>query len=444
MVLAKEVFAVKSLSMHRLYAKTFSLFASLKLTLVILITMGAALFTGMFWDQTQSLETHLQGIKTPWLRQLFLFLEVNDVFHSWWFGILVLLLALNLIACSIARLPKIWIDARNPNKNLDTQKLPLKKTLLTPTVTFPIFSPQEESWFENKTQYVFYQKQRYARCGVYVIHTALLFIMFGSIIATQTGVDGMMLIPEGGYEHLVQAKGPGGSLYSHDLGFAVSCTDFRLKTYTDGSPMAYESDLAIFDQKDLSTPIITKTIRVNDPLEYRGYTFYQASYQALQGERKVNLKIGPHGGPLSLHQLKPGESFKDITPVQIYEDYSGLGSAVQIKQGDTHFVVFRKYPDFDAQVRRGDTDVVYLGFDEPYATGISVGKVPCVSLVFGGFVIMFFGLYMAFCMNQRRYFAKIISLDSAGFEITLAGTSHRYPQAFEQEFQKIVSQHTTL
>ncbi|MEI6806935.1 MAG: cytochrome c biogenesis protein ResB, partial [Myxococcaceae bacterium] len=420
--------------MHRLYAKTFQLFASLKLTLVIMIGMAMALFTGMFWDQTQTLEKHLEAVQSPIARKLFLFLELNDVFHSWWFGILVLLLALNLIACSIARLPKIWIDCRNPVKKLDLKKLPLKVILQVSSVKTPIFGPKEETWVENNTLYVFFEKQKYARCGVYVIHTALLFMMFGSIIATQAGVDGMMLIPEGRYEHLVSAKGPGGSLYSHELGFAVSCVDFRLKTYTDGSPMAYESDLAIFDKNDLSKPIITKTIKVNDPLEYQGYTFYQASYQALQGEKRLNLKIGPHGGVLKNYQVKPGEKIGDITPTEVYEDYAGLGSAVAIKQGDTEFVVFRKYPDFDSQVRRGDLDIIYQGFDEPYATGISVGKVPCVSFVFAGFVIMFVGLFMAFCMNQRRYYAKITPLENGKFELVLGGISNRYPQAFEQEF----------
>ncbi|MEI6790152.1 MAG: cytochrome c biogenesis protein ResB [Myxococcaceae bacterium] len=428
--------------MHRLYAKTFSLFASLKLTLVIMIGLGTALFTGMFWDQTQTLEKHLENISSPFARKLFLFLELGDVFHSWWFGILVLLLALNLIACSIARLPKIWIDARNPVKKLD--KALFKAILHISEIKLPIFNLKEETWLENKTRYVFFEKQKYARCGVYIIHTALLCIMFGSIIATQAGVDGMMLIPEGGFEHLVSAKGPGNTLYSHDLGFAVSCTDFRLKTYTDGSPMAYESDLAIFDKNNLKTPIITKTIRVNDPLEYQGYTFYQASYQALDGEKRVNLKIGPHGGDLKHYLVKPGEKIGEITPTEIYEDYGGFGSAVQIKQGDTHFVVFRKHPDFDSQVRRGNLDIIFQGFDEPYATGISVGKVPCVSLVFFGFVIMFIGLYMAFCMNQRRYYAKITPQDDGSFELTLTGVSNRYPQAFEQEFNQIVSQHSTL
>ena len=208
--------------------------------------------------------------------------------------------------------------------------------------------------------------------------------------------------------------------------------------------MAYESDLAIFDKNNFSTPVITKTIRVNDPLEYKGYTFYQASYQALEGDKRLNLKIGPHGGPLKNYQVKPGEKIGELIPTEAYEDYAGLGSAVLIKQGETEFVVFRKYPEFDSQVRRGNLDIVYAGFDEPYATGISVGKVPCISFVFSGFVLMFFGLFMAFGMNQRRYYAKITPLEDGRFELVLAGISNRYPQAFEQEFQKIVSQHQPI
>ena len=407
-----------------------------------MVGIGFALFTGMFWDQTQPLEKHFESIQSPALRKAFLLFELGDVFHSWWFGILVLLLALNLIACSIARLPKIWIDARNPPKKLG--KTPFQVTLYRSPIRLPVFNAREETWVEHKTRYVFFEKHKYARCGVYIIHTALLCIMFGSIVATQAGIDGMMLIPEGGFEHLVSAKGPNHILYSHDLGFAISCTDFRLKTYTDGSPMAYESDLAIFDKNNLNTPIVTKTIRVNDPLEYKNYTFYQASYQALEGEKRIHLKIGPHGGNLKHYSVKPGEKIGEIRPTEFYEDYAGLGSAIKIQQGDTHFVVFRKYPEFDSQVRRGNLDIIYQGFDETYATGISVAKVPCLSFVFVGFLMMFIGLYMAFCMNQRRYYAQITPLENGSFECVLGGVCNRYPQAFEQEFKQIVNQYASL
>ncbi|MBH1988820.1 MAG: cytochrome c biogenesis protein ResB [Myxococcaceae bacterium] len=430
--------------MHRVYGTMFRVFASLRLTVAVLSGIGFALFFGMFWDQTLTLSQHLESIQRPWLRKAFLLFEISDVFHSWWFGILVLLLALNLIACSIARLPKIWIDARFPNKYLQKNKLSQQKSISVQILPKIIFHKNEESWVENGIQHVFFQKQAYSRCGVYLIHTALLFIMFGSVVATQAGIDGTMLISEGGFEHLVQARGPGGALFTHDLEFVVSCTDFRLKTYADGSPMEYESDLAIYKKEDLSKPILAKTIRVNDPLEYQGYTFYQASYQALQGEKRVHVKIGPHGGPLNTYQLKLGESAQGIEAKEIFEDYAGLGGALQVRYEDSEFVVFRKYPEFDSWVRRGDLDVVYLGFDSPYATGISVGKVPGISVVFLGFVLLFIGLGMAFCMNQRRYFAQIKARPDETFELTLAGVSYRYPEAFEKEFNHFVDQHRSV
>ncbi len=428
--------------MRRLYNLTFSLFASLKLTVLILSGLAAGLFVGMFWDQTKTPQEHLEKLTNPWVQKLFMFLELGDVFHSWWFGMLVLLLALNLIACSIARLPKLWIDARNPPKKHVGKYM---STLLVKRIPAHIFSQKEECWSEGNSSYVFLQKHAYSRCGVYIIHTALLFIMFGSIFATQTGIDGIIAIPEGEARQLVTAKGPGGKSYSHRLGFLIKCDDFRLKTYTDGSPMEYESDLSIYAPDNLNTPIVSKTIRVNDPLEYQGYTFYQASYQALDGEKKANLRIGPHGGklePLTLALSHKGRG--DITVTEFYEDYAGLGSAVQVQQGDTQFVVFRKYPDFDSKVRRGDFDIVFTGFDEPYATGVSVGKVPGLNVVFFGFILMFVGFYVCFGMNQRRYYAKITRLSDNDFELSLAGKSYRYPQAFEKEFDQIVNQHRSL
>jgi cytochrome c biogenesis protein len=306
----------------------------------------------------------------------------------------------------------------------------------------------------------FRQKHKYARCGVYMVHIALLMIMFGSIATTQSGIDGMMVITEGEGERFVQLKGPRGLTMRHALDFDVACTDFRLKTFVDGTPMAFESDLAILDkQKNI---LAMQTVRVNEPLQYAGYTFYQASYQPMEGEQLVRVAIAPHNGVHRLHTVAIGTRIEmpdktSFVPIEIVEDYAGLGAALKVQQNHpdrstTEFVVFRQYPEFDQFVRRGDWDVFFQGFDQTYATGISVGRVPAISVVFAGFVVMFIGLWMAFCLNYRRYYAKIChssegwnpetidpSLrwgDKSVCTLTFAGASHRYHDKFREEFEK--------
>ena len=443
-------------SFQSFYDSTWRFFCSLRLTVVTLFVLLAGCLVGMFHDQTWTYEEHRNvWAQAAWKLHVYTFLELNDVFHSWWFGVFVLVLALNLIACSIERLPKIWIDVHNPQLRLPDPRfhamkhhvhvqLPTREAGLRLLRQYfghgPLGAPYVPADAPNS--YFFRERQRYGRVGVYVIHIALLMIMFGSILTTEFGIDGMMMIPEGGGRNFVQSRGPGGLTASHDLGFQVHCTDFRLKTFTDGAPLDFESDLVVTEFGS-QVPVFQKTIEVNDPLEYKGYTFYQASYSPRSGEQLVKLSLGPHGGERLTHcpWAKPRWPMEPSSPRGGDGEYGGLGPAVRIQKvspdgSATHFNVFRFYPNFDPQVRRGQYDVLCLGFDRLYATGISVGRVPFLPVVLVGFLIMFIGMYMAFFMNHRRYWGRLKQLENGSWEVALVGTAKRHPYQFEDEFKK--------
>lgn len=436
--------------------RQWALFCSLKLTLVVLILLLFSLFVGMFWDQTKTLDMHLASLEpgSVW-ETVFVSLELYDVFHSWWFSVLVLLLALNLIACSVERLPRIWIEIRNPERHLTAAlyaRLPHKQAVLLPSLE------QCQKWVQKAwgvqlkqhadgNWYVFYEKHPYARCGVYVIHTALLLMMFGSIVATNWGVDGLMMIEEGEKSRIVRARGPGGMPYFYDLGFDVRCRDFRFKSFVDGSPLAFESDLVIEDPRAGTQRIPAQTVRVNQPLHYNGYTFYQSSYQMLEGQEIVHLGLAWHGESPKSYRTLMGSAVRlgpqtVVTPLLAVEDYGGLGPALKVEEihkGKSNtFFVFRSYPDFDFKVRRGPVDVFYRGMDGRYATGISVGYVPGISAVFFGFVLMVIGLWMAFAMSHRLYYARAAKRED-GYEFWVAGISKRHRHAFLEEFNELAS-----
>ena len=58
------------------------------------------------------------------------------------------------------------------------------------------------------------------------------------------------------------------------LPFIILLEDFRVEHYPSGQPKSFESDLVIQDGEQR----MAKTIAVNHPLNYRGYTIYQASF----------------------------------------------------------------------------------------------------------------------------------------------------------------------
>jgi cytochrome c biogenesis protein len=434
-----------------LYAAVFKFFCSLKLTAFVLVSLVLASVAGMFWDQTLTLGEHLAKTKaSPLMNWALVFFELDDVFHSWWYSILVLLLALNLIACSIERLPKIWIDIHKPWEPLDDPNLlgfKLKKTLtLKSSDVFKLLTAAvgQRPKFKkiDDVQYYFYERNKYGRLGVYIIHIALLLIMYGATVSTLLSVDGVMSIPETNSSRFVQLRGPGGLSYSHDLGFRVHCSDFRLRTFVDGSPLAFESDLQIFED-GIEKPILEKTIRVNDPLEYKGYTFYQASYQPMDSERRVELRLAEHGseGESYVVPLRTRLSVANqiLSPEEVIDDFGGLGPALKmaIYDGDlpkTSFYVFRNYPSFDSEVRRGVADVSFQGIDQTFQTGLSVRKSPGLSVVFLGFFLLFLGIIVAFCFNHIRTYVRVLPAIDGKQEVTIAMWSRRHHQAVEKKF----------
>ncbi len=105
-----------------------------------------------------------------------------------------------------------------------------------------------------------------------------------------------------------------------------------------------------------------------------------------------------------------------MTVEKIYDDFAGLGQAVRVAKETpgttpTYFHIFRRHKDYD-RVVRGDTFAVsFIDADQLYATGLSVGKVPGISIIFSGFLLCTFGLFIS--VSSPRQFATMLALIAA-------------------------------
>lgn len=433
--------------------KAWRWFISLKLTFVLLVLIATGAILGMSFDQTKTFDEFLASHAEGFKGQLLSFFELYDAFHSWWFSLAILLLALNLIACSIERLPRIYFDYQKPRPYLtNRRRLGLNLVERVEASSYeqakamvaqfmPVALKRAELAIGD---FYFADKCSYARFGVYVVHIALLIIMFSAIYATQHGVDGHILIEEGSKERQVLARGPSGVMYDYDLGFYVGCDDFRLRTFIDNSPMEYESDVYI---EDGGQRVVAKTVRVNEPLSYKGFTFYQSTFQPRVSAREVTLEI-TEGGTRDKVRLKLMQPFvlasKDSIVVQkIYEDFAGLGQALRISKKnqagvETYFHIFRRHPDFDAQVRSDVFSVKFIDADQHYATGLSVGYVPGISFIFAGFLLFLLGLILCFFLIPIRYFAHI-QHEHDGCAVWFAAQGFRHHQMVKDDFYQRLS-----
>ncbi|HXW60663.1 MAG TPA: cytochrome c biogenesis protein ResB [Myxococcota bacterium] len=437
---------------NRLFDALWHFFISLKLTFVLLVILGIGAFLGMSYDQTLNFEEFLAKAQDKELFSLFTFFELNDAFHSWWWSLAILLLSANLIACSIERLPRLYFEAVRPRPYLTDRRLlglSLKKQRYVAHLSeaeelVRKFMPKTISIARTIEGIRYFYKERMllGRFGVYIVHIALLIVMYSSIYTTQYGVDAHVLVEEGKKTRFINAKGSGGVPYTHDLGFYIGCDDFRLRTFVDNSPMEFESDLFISTEKN--EKVLKKTVRVNEPLSYAGFTFYQSSFRPIISERAVTLLINIDGQKTS-HNVHLNSEIvlptKDILiPDKLYDDFAGLGQALRIvkKSPDhkaTFFHIFRQHPDFDRTVRADNFDVTLLESDQRYATGLSIGYVPGISIIFSGFLLLLCGLFMCFFMTPTRYFARITK-EQEGYLVVVAAQGFRHPHQVRDQFEK--------
>ena len=159
------------------------------------------------------------------------------------------------------------------------------------SIDLDISAPEARSWIADQLNkkgwkfsrketesdtLLFAQKGAWTRTGVYIVHASILVIFLGAIIGSLGGFKGSVVIPETMKKNRIFLFGSGKPI---DLAFEVRCNSFTIEFYPNGMPKEYTSSLTILEN---DREILTKEIEVNDPLSYKGITFYQSSYEAYQ------------------------------------------------------------------------------------------------------------------------------------------------------------------
>jgi hypothetical protein len=91
---------------RNLLGRAFDLLASVKVAIPLLVLIAAASIAGSFIPQGRNVD--LTAAAPDGIRRLNQYLQLNDVFHSWWFLLLLVLLGLSLLAVTVKRIPATW------------------------------------------------------------------------------------------------------------------------------------------------------------------------------------------------------------------------------------------------------------------------------------------------------------------------------------------------
>jgi len=444
----------------RMQAKPFATVAwdfliSMKLAIWIIIVLAVTSILGTVVEQNQPVEKYRQ-VYEDWAYNLMDRFNLFDMYHSWWFLLLLCLFTINLACCTIDRLPRAIRTVRKPKLTLDDAtekslslterwkskgdiphraeeyKVALARAFAAPKVTEA-----------DGAVHLYAEKGVSSRFGAYATHAGIVIVFIGAILGNVFGFKSYVNIPDGKEASHLDARGGKQHI---DLPFSVRNNRFWLETYPGGQPKKYASDLSVMEN---GREVLRKTITVNDPLVYKGVWFYQSSY-GKEGEATALVSVRrPDGSTMGDLSLAPDEpvpidGYGTIRGVKYSPNLLGRGPALQVvveKPGKpaAMFVLFQQQPDQDRQ-RKDALVFSFGGLTAKMFTGLQVAKDPGVNVVWLGCLLLTAGMMVSFFLSHRRIWIRLAEGPHGKVEVTAGGTTNRNRPAFEKVFASVLAE----
>lgn len=438
------------------WKQVWQLFASVKLTVVILASLAATSIIGTLIPQNETAEGYLRAYGEFRFR-IFYILDLFDMYHSWWFQFLLVLLGANVVVCSVERLSATWniIFTKNPIFQLARfQRLPNreKRSIASPPAgfkeaciayvskRFSIHRVEEDP----RGYRIFAEKGRWTRLGVYGVHFSVLVLLVGGLVGSFYGFEGFVNIQEGKTADSIQLRYSG---KIEPLGFSIRLDHFDVQFYESGAPKEFRSSLTIIEK---GQPVLQKDIIVNDPLHYRGISIFQSSY-GKTGIKEVSIHF--KSASTGMEYIVPATVGKPVSVPEKGGEFlvSGFKPAFQFRGhniGETIFGRLRtgnspesnvvlplRFPDFD-RMRKGEWLISASNPKYSYYTGLQMAKDPSVWIVYTGFFIMILGCVVAFFISHQRICVEVVQGEGLA-TVFVSGTADKNRLAMDKKVAHI-------
>ena len=439
-------------------ASLWRFLASIRLTVAVLLLLAATSIIGTLIPQGGSPADYIRQYGETGYRLLYVF-DLFDMYHSWWFRSLIVLLTANIVVCTWKRFPSVW------------------KTVMAGKITLPAHRPgkeEPEAFADSrnpedlKSVYEKYigrrfrrfrtdpiengfrivaERGRWTRLGVTGVHLSIVILLAGALIGSLFGFDGYVNIAEGERIDRIRLRNSGAVI---PLGFEVLCEDFDVSFYDSGAPKEYRSRLHIMEK---GQTVMQKEIIVNDPLRYKGINLFQSSYGGMPPKEltlsftrrdtgdvfNTNISVG---GQVDIPGTDRQFYLREIqTNYRLRGTDAGetaLGVILHPDGESTEVALPMRFPTYD-KMRKGEWIIAVEEHDHTYYTGLQVTRDPGVPLVYAGFILLILGCYVTFFMAHQKVAVEVIKSPYSS-TVRVYGSSNRHPIGFEIILKKMVAE----
>jgi len=408
-----------------LQKKILNFLRSMTFGMILLVLILVCSFAGSLITQGNDPGWYVQTY--PDLHGMILTLGLDDVFNSWYFITLMVLLSLNLTLCSLIRVRRVGKARKNAPAqaaNRDT------KVLLTPQGVQKLRVHLESRHYKKEEigEATVYSKNTIGWYGSFLTHLAILLtLLFGAAALYLPRVMDQTCMP--------------GEFLTMEDGTTIAVSAFEIEN--DLGELDYASIISITLPDGRSSG--EREISVNYPLSFGGYKVYQQTYGTAGSVTVTNSETG--GSDyflldemcfLSLDSIN-GVWFEALYPGYVRDEAGNftLISQTSGRYEDPVYQILLASEGMYTPVMVFPGETVSVGgldftFGEPVEyPGLRIKRTPPIvnGLLFAAFGLMILGLW--FCFFQTP---AIVAVREEGY--TVAGPK---PQGPEMELAALLN-----
>lgn len=513
-----------------LLSQIWKQFSSMKFAIVLLVVIAIVSVAGMFIGEFYPVRAAGPGWQEFWRQQLgmskplfnFLtFLQLHDPYRSWWYLGLLLLLSLSLLACILDRIPIVLrlMKVGDPRGAVDIDKMSSARTITASGTPEEIrrrmpglFSYREER--REGEMRVAGQRSALGHMGPILSHLGLLALALGGLATSITGykteVAGLPgeVVKDPAFDFAVRIDSFKIDYYPLGIGQYVLVDGEQLGKIVDKEGSQFKVELSssessshtvqamdashLVNQFDIDTDrgniksyitvltvlendkeVLHKRIEVNHPLRYKGFRFYQASFdpghphvESRLDSAQIVIKNAAGDQVLNTVYLQPDKPFKlpdgnDLVLTQFLPDFRLEGNKPISASGEMrnpalllevqrdgqelyHQWVFLRadfpHTALEAAYSFSSKDVAGASASVTYPTILEVNKNPGSWMIWAGFILCTLGLVLSFYMTPQRIYLAVRGGQGGSSEVHVAATTTRNPDLFQRRFDHWVDQ----